>query len=402
MDFTNDSSDLLPEFRREVAEWLSEEMKPAKDYKWTAIWTTRADTEEYAFRLSLARKLGDKGWLYPAYPAEYGGAGLTHEHAMVVAEELAKYGLPWRVFYTISNIVAPTIYAHGDEQQRKEFLPPMLRGEVSVWQLLTEPQGGSDIATCRTVAVREGDFYRVNGQKVMVGSHHETHYLWTLVCTDPEGERHKNLSWLYIPADLEGVTFQEMHLMMGIKNAVFFDDVMVPARCLVGGENNGWKVSQTHMEVEHGGTGSISQEPGIEQLFRYCQETYRGGQRIIDEPESRRALAEIYIDAHVTRLFGLRNAWHHATRRPHQYGGSQYRFYQRMFRLRTARRMQDILGYTALMEDLSVHEADSFEHLSRSGPGWLHGAGTLDTDRVIMARRLGLGRRVPTQATATM
>jgi len=189
---------------------------------------------------------------------------------------------------------------------------------------------------------------------------------------------------------------------MGIKNEISFDDVMVPVKYLVGGENRGWHVSGTHMEIEHGGAGSLRPEPGIDELFRYCSETAVDGQRIIDIDSSRDALAEVHIEAHITRLLGLRNAWHQVSRKPHSYGGPQYRYYQRIFRLNTARRMQDVLGYKALVEDLSVDEEESFEHLSRMGPGTLHGGGTLDTDRVIMARRMGLGRRVRESASPSM
>lgn len=190
------------------------------------------------------------------FPVAYGGAGLTMDHQLVLETELGEYGLSLNhVFYTLARIVAPVILKWGTEEQKREFLPPMVRGEISVWQVLTEPQGGSDLATCLTKAIRDGDCYVVNGQKTMVGHHVPPEFLWTLVCTDPFCPRHENLRWLYVPAGLPGITIQHMHLMMGIKNTVFFDNVRVPAKYLVGGENNGWRVANTHLELEHGGEG---------------------------------------------------------------------------------------------------------------------------------------------------
>src|SRR5512142_458137 len=254
-------------FRKEVQSWLEENMRGAEHLRWSATWSTRENEAEYRFRRDLGRKLGKKGWLFPMFPKEYGGAGLMMDHQLVLESELYHYGLvlAW-VFYTLARIVAPVFLKFGSEEQKREFLPPVLRGEVSVWQVLTEPQGGSDVATCLTKAVREGDDYVVNGQKVLVGYHHPPDYLWTLVCTNPGGKRHENLSWIYIPGNLPGITIQHMNMMMGIKNAVFFDNVRVPAKYLIGGENNGWKVASTHMELEHGGDGRIAADPLIERV----------------------------------------------------------------------------------------------------------------------------------------
>ncbi|HEX2386353.1 MAG TPA: acyl-CoA dehydrogenase family protein, partial [Candidatus Binatia bacterium] len=191
----------LADFRREVAAWMAENMRGGEHLRWSASWSTRENEEEYRFRRTLANKLGRKGWLFPMFPKEYGGAGLTIDHHVVLETELIKYGFTLsHVFYTLARIVAPVVLKWGTEEQRREFLPPMTRGEISVWQVLTEPQGGSDIANCQTKAIRDGDHYVVTGQKVMVGHHVPPDYLWTLVCTNPHGKRHENLGWLHIPA----------------------------------------------------------------------------------------------------------------------------------------------------------------------------------------------------------
>jgi alkylation response protein AidB-like acyl-CoA dehydrogenase len=390
-------------FRKEVREWLQESMRGAEHLRWSASWSTRENDEEYWFRRNLAGKLGKKGWLFPMFPVEYGGAGLTIDHQLVLEMELIKYGLNLsHVFYTLARIVAPVILKWGTEEQKREFLPPMTRGEISVWQVLTEPQGGSDVANCATKAIRDADHYVVNGQKVMVGHHLPPDFLWTLVCTDPSRPRHENLGWLHIPANLPGITIQHMHLMMGIKNAVFFDNLRVPAKYLVGGENNGWKVANTHLELEHGGDGRIGVDPLVERVIEYCQKTGVGGKRLIEDDRIRDTIADMMIELNTLRRFNQRNFWHRFARKPHPYGGAQQRYFQRMARLRNGGRLQQIMGADALVQDLSVHEVVDFEYAVRTGPGQLHGGGTLDTDRLVFARRVGLGRATQEKAPETI
>ncbi|MCH7914450.1 MAG: acyl-CoA dehydrogenase family protein, partial [Deltaproteobacteria bacterium] len=135
-------------FRREVREWLEEHMKGSEGLRWSANWSTRENDKEYQFRRELGRKLGEKGWLFPMFPIEYGGSGLKIDHQLVLETEIERYGLGLtHVFYTLARIVAPVTLKWGTEEQKREFLPPLLRGEVVCWQVLTEPQGGSDIAT---------------------------------------------------------------------------------------------------------------------------------------------------------------------------------------------------------------------------------------------------------------
>jgi len=400
MDFTVSADpEHVVQFRKEVSAWLAEQMRGAEHLRWSASWSTRENDGEYKFRRGLAEKLGAKGWLFPIYPKEYGGAGLTVDHQMVLETELVKYGLSLsHVFYTLARIVAPVLIRWGTEEQKREFLPAITRAEICVWQVLTEPHGGSDVANCQTKAIRDGDDYIVNGQKVMVGHHLPPDYLWTLVCTNPQGKRHENLGWLHIPANLPGITIQHMYLMMGIKNAVFFDNVRVPAKYLIGGENNGWKVANTHMELEHGGDGKIGVDPVVERVVEYCQKNFIAGKPLIEDDKVRDVIADIMIELNTLRRFNQRNFWHRFAKIPHPYGGVQQRYFQRMTRVRNAERLQQILGCDALVQDLSVHEVVDFEYCVRSGPGQLHGGGTLDTDRLIFARRLGLGR--PTQEKA--
>ena len=218
------------------------------------------------------------------------------------------------------------------EEHKKRFLTPICRGDVRTWQLLSEPSAGSDLAGIKTTAIRDGDAYVVNGQKMFVGSSHGADYSWTIVVTDPKGERHKNLSWLMIPMNLPGITVTPMDLLAtggeggsgsGVKNAIFFDNVRVPADHLVGGENNGWKVATTHLEVEHGGTGRLADRRVVYEFIELCRERH-DGYAIADDPDARAELVELYIEAEITRLFALRNHWLAHTGQPRSYEGAQY------------------------------------------------------------------------------
>ena len=389
-------------FRNEVRAWLQENMRGSERLRWSAGWSTRDNEEEYQFRRELGRKLGRKGWLFPVFPAEYGGAGLTIDHHIVLDTELDRYGLNLsHVFYTVAHSVAPVILKWGTEEQKREFLPPLTRAEITVWELLTEPQGGSDVANCQTKAIRNGDHYIVTGQKVMVG-YRSPDALFTLVCTNPSGKRHENLSWLLIPGNLPGITIQPMYLMMGLKNAVFFDSVRVPAKCLIGGENNGWKVANTHLELEQGGEGRVGTDALVDRVIEYCEQTRVDGKSLLEDRSVRDTIADMMIELHVVSLMERRNFWHRFVRQPHPYGGAQLRYYQRMVRLRNAERLQQIMGCDALVANPTVHEDVDFAYVVRNGPGHLHGGGTLDTDRVVFARRVGLGRPTKEKAPETI
>ena len=390
-------------FRVEVREWFDAAMAGRGDLKWSTQWSTRGNEVEYEFRRDLARKLGEKGWLFPTIAPEYGGGGLDVDHQFVLEGEIARYDLSLsQVFYTLARIVVPVVNQWGNEEQKRRMLPPLCKGEVICWQVMTEPQGGSDLATLTTVARRVGDEYVINGQKVMVGSTHYPDYLWTIVNTNPGGERHENVSWIYLNARTPGITIQPLPMVMGMKNIVFFDDVHVPADDLVGGENNGWRVSTTHLELEHDGAGSVSGDPAVDRLIGYCSENSDSTGRLIDQPDVRRILADAIIDGHVLKMLQTRNLWFRLQRQPVPYGGVQARYLRRMIGLSNSQRFQELLGYPGLVKDLSVDEATDFDYISRRGPATLHGGGTLDTDRLQFARRLGLGRRQRESAPVTI
>jgi alkylation response protein AidB-like acyl-CoA dehydrogenase len=401
MDFEVTYTEAQQRFRREVRAWLDANVPV--DVKRLPV-SPEDNERRYRELRALGRKLGARGWLFPTAPAAYGGGGLDVDHAIILEEEVDRFDLSLPPYYDSGGrLGSASILVWGTEEQRRVFLPPIYTGEVRTWQLLTEPGAGSDLAGVRmTTAVRDGDEYVINGQKIFVGSDNGADRIWMIACTDPAGRRHENLSWFMIDANLPGITVQPMELMgtggeggtdSGVKNTVFFDDVRVPAFALVGGENKGWAVATTHLELEHGGGGRIGRNRVWDRLLRYCQETKRDGVPLSQQPDVRDGLADIYVETEITRLFGLRNFWLTYARRPRSYEGPQLSYYRKTTGLWMTGAILEMLGPAALTTDPTWGSPDAFLELQqRNGVVSVHPGGTTDIQRVRMARRIGIGR----------
>ena len=408
MDFEPTYTPEQEEFRQEVRGWLAENVSPDIAHPPDSINITE---EQYQLRRGLGRKLGEKGWLWATAPEEYGGGGLSLDHAVVIEEEVDSYGLTVPPYYDSGGrLGGASIMVWGTEEQKQTFLPPIFRGEVRTWQLLTEPEAGSDLANAKMSAERDGDEYVINGQKIYVGSSLGCDYMWTITCTDNEAPRHQNLGWFMIPATLPGITIQPMELLIsggesgagsGVKNTVFFDNVRVPAFNLIGGENEGWKVATTHLELEHGTGGRIARNWLVDHLFEYCRENQRNGQPLTKDPDVRDKLIDIYVEAEIARLFNLRNYWMRHSKAEITYEGPQASYWRKMSGLRMSQSILDILGPSALTYDPQWGAADGhMEAHQRSAIVAIHPGGTADIQKLIMARRIGIGREVREQAGA--
>ena len=406
MDFESRYTQEQEEFRQEVREWLKDNVSP--DISHPAD-SAKSGPEQYALRRDLGRRLGDKGWLWATAPQEYGGGGLSLDHSVVLEEEVDSYGLSIPPYYDSGGrLGGASIMVWGSEEQKQEFLPKIFKGEIRTWQLLTEPEAGSDVASVKTRAERDGDDYLINGQKVFVGSDLGCDYMWTLTCTDNEAPRHQNLGWFMIPADLPGITVQPMDLLIaggesgagsGVKNTVYFDNVRVPAFNLVGGENEGWKVATTHLELEHGSGGRIGRNWMVDNLFDYCKKTQRQGEPLTKDPDVRDRLIDVYMEAEVARLFNLRNYWMRHSKTNLTYEGPQASYYRKMSGLRMSTAILDILGPSALTYDEKWGAGNGhMESHQRSAIVAIHPGGTADIQKVIMARRIGIGREVRERA----
>ena len=408
MDFEPQYTPEQEEFRQEVKAWMKENMPEGIVHPADPIDLTE---EQYQKRRDFGRRLGAKGWLWATAETEYGGGGLDVDHAIVLEEEADAAGLTIPPFYDSGGrLGGASIVVWGTDEQKKYFLPPIFKGEVRTWQLLSEPEAGSDLANVKSTAVKDGDDYIINGQKVFVGSSLGCDYMWTLTVTDTEAKRHENLGWFMVPSDLPGITVQPMDLLIsggesgagsGVKNTVFFDNVRVPAFNLIGGHNQGWKVATTHLELEHGTGGRISRNVVVDKLFEYCRTNDRRGEPISKDPDAREKLIDVYIEQEIVRLLQLRNYWMRHSGVTTTYEGPQASYLKKTLGLKMSGHILDILGPAALTFDPELGASEGhMEAHSRAGIIAIHPGGTTDIQKVIMSRRIGIGREVREKAGA--
>ena len=290
-------------FRKELQSWLKEELKDRPQ-------DTDSDGE-WAFGLEMRKKLADKGWLTMAWPEEYGGQGVSHMMQVVFAEEMSYHRAPGRdVFGT--RMMAPTLMIHGTEEQKKEFLPPVSKGEVQWCQGYSEPESGSDLASLQTRAVEDGDDFIINGTKIWTSSAHRADHIMVLTRTDPDAPKHRGISFLLCDMNTPGLTVNPIINMAGDHgfNMVTFDNVRVPKKNLVGEQNRGWYVGSTLLDFERSGVDySAGGRRVLEELTDYAKNSNQNGSLISDNPIMRNRLANLAIEVEVSRLISYNIAW---------------------------------------------------------------------------------------------
>jgi alkylation response protein AidB-like acyl-CoA dehydrogenase len=236
------------------------------------------------------RKLGRDGKLGLAWPKEYGGAGLGPLEQQIFANEIARAEVPYPII-TLQT-VGPTLMQYGTPEQKEFFLPRILAGECHFAVGYSEPGAGTDLASLRTTAVRDGDHYIVNGQKIFTSGAHHARYIWLAARTDPAAKKHRGISMLIVDTADPGYSWTPIITMDGRHhtNSTYYSDVRVPANMLVGEENKGWDliVNQlNHERVTLGPAGNIARVRD-----RFADWARRTG--AIEEPAVRRALARVH------------------------------------------------------------------------------------------------------------
>ena len=303
MDFEFSNEELS--FRNELSAWLKEELanRPEKG-------GDDADAE-WAFGLEMRKKLADKGWLTMAWPEEYGGQGVSHMMQVVFAEEMSYTRAPGRdVFGT--RMMAPTLMIHGTEEQKREFLPPVSKGEVQWCQGYSEPESGSDLASLQTRAVEDGDDFIINGTKIWTSSAHRADHIMVLTRTDPDAPKHRGISFLLCDMNTPGLTVNPIINMAGDHgfNMVTFDNVRVPKKNLVGEQNRGWYVGATLLDFERSGVDySAGGRRVLEELIAYAKDNDQNGSLIASNAIMRNRLADLAIEVDVSRLISYNIAW---------------------------------------------------------------------------------------------
>lgn len=252
--------------------------------------------------------LAERGWVAPHWPKEYGGGGMSAMEQSILNQEFANAGAP-AVGGSGVAMLGPTLILHGNEDQRKKYLPPILAGEATWAQGYSEPGAGSDLASLQTRAVRDGDEFVVNGQKIWTSAAHTADAIFALVRTDPQAPKHRGISFLLID-DIKspGISIRPLVDMNGRHyfNEVFFEDVRVPAANLVGEENRGWYVAMTLLDFERSNIGgAIGARRTLRRMLDIVQADPVLARRL-DASTLRHEVAQRFIEAEIMYQFSMR------------------------------------------------------------------------------------------------
>jgi len=304
MDFTFSESE--ERLRDELRVFLQETLGEDHDAGGSEL-----SDDDFDFSQQFNRRLAERGWIAPAWPKPYGGLGASYIEQLIFSEELAYAGAPGggRVFGV--GMLGPTLIVHGTEEQKAQHLPGITSGQVLWCQGYSEPGAGSDLASLQTKAVRDADDYLINGQKIWTTQAHLAQWMFVLARTDQEAPKHRGISFFLLDMKTPGISVQPLINMAGRHefNQVFFQDVRVPAKNLVGGEHRGWYVAMTLLDFERSSVGSIaSNRRVLEQLAAFAKETRQNGSSLLDVPWIRNTLAELWVETDVSRWLSYRVA----------------------------------------------------------------------------------------------
>jgi len=306
MEFGDSSREA--EFRREVRAFLQAEFVgkyPSESDGENADYQ-RGQRPEFR---SWRQKLAERGWIAPAWPKEYGGAGLGVMEQFIMNEEFAEQRVP-AVGGMGVMMVGPTLIVHGNEQQKTEHLSRILSGETRWCQGFSEPEAGSDLASLQTRAVRDGDDFIINGQKIWTSGAHRADWMFMLARTDPEAPKHKGITYFLVDMKSPGIQVRPLTDLgnHNVFSEVFFEDVRVPAGNVVGELNRGWYIGTTTLDFERSSIGSAvglrHQVDAIARDLGFHERATGGGSG--ERPSLRWELADRYVEAHVARLMSYR------------------------------------------------------------------------------------------------
>ncbi|MDA1001946.1 MAG: acyl-CoA dehydrogenase family protein [Chloroflexi bacterium] len=290
--------------------------------------------------------LVDRGWIAPAWPKQYGGADLSPMEQFVMNETFTESRAPRLGVPDVGS----TIMVHGSDEQKAEFLPPMVRGETRWCQGYSEPGSGSDLASLQTRAVRDGDDFVINGQKIWTSGAHLSNMIFALVRTDPEAPKHRGITYLLFSMESPGISVRPLVQMSDARgfNEVFFEDVRVPVKNAVGEINRGWYVGATHLDFERSSIGSaIGQRQMLDALknFLVAERDAKSGRSRLDQTDCPRAeLADRYIEATVAKTLSQRVISMQARGLIPNYEASMTKVFSTEFNQRIARTATKLLG----------------------------------------------------------
>jgi alkylation response protein AidB-like acyl-CoA dehydrogenase len=306
--------------RREVRAFIAEHLTPE------VLEEMEGLSEGFGVSRSVARgplvsdlfkRIGERGWLGISYPKEYGGQDGDRMSQYIVEEEFARVNIA----VGLAGSGAPAILAAGTEEQKRYFIPKLISGEFSFALGFTEPQAGADLASLQCRAVRDGDEYVINGQKMYTSAAHNATHVYLMARTNPDVPKHQGISIFLVPMDAPGLTVRPLWTIQNDPraplgttygayrtNETFFDDVRVPKTTLLGEENQGWGVGSMGLNLDRVGAAryliSVRRD---EDIVNWVKENRFDGYSPADDPAIRDKIAELWIEAQVCRLLTMRS-----------------------------------------------------------------------------------------------
>jgi alkylation response protein AidB-like acyl-CoA dehydrogenase len=350
-----------------------------------------SEGEEPAYTRYI-RRMGEDGWLGLGWPVEYGGHARGAIDQMIFVEESHWAGVPLPLLTL--NSVGPTLMALGTAEQKERILPGILRGRVHFSIGYTEPSAGTDLASLQTRAVRDGDEYVINGQKIFTSAIQYADYVWLAARTDPEAPKHKGLSVFIVPVDTPGFHWVPLRTTAGeFTSSTFYEDVRVPAENLVGTENEGWKLITNQLNHER---VAICPSSGLlrslSDVRRWAQEHELGdGRTAIDHEWVQITLARVHAKIDVLKLLNWKVAWA-SDKGLHPADASATKVYGTELALEVYRALLEVVGQAGYLVEGSPGAVlrGRLERQARSQTIFTFGGGTNEIQRDIIAM-IGLG-----------
>jgi len=374
---------------KEVRAFLKSEITPELKAESLAIG--------YCYGGELGRKFVHKfaanRWLVPNWPEKYGGMGASAMLTFAIKEELA-YTMP--LIFVAAHMAGPTILHFGSEEMKKEWLLPIARGEVEFALGYTEPWAGSDLSALKIDAVDQGDHFLLNGQKTFNTHTHVADYHWLATITDPDAKRYQNMSMMIVDLKTPGITIRPMITMAGWQtNEVFYDNVKVPKKCLVGDLNQGFYYLMAALDYERmfplGHYRRL-----FDEIVQYTRDTQVNGQPLSRDPLIRQKMAQLSIELEANKLIFFRLAHIIDKGKIPNYETSMQKLFATELAQKIANTGMDVLGLYAQLKKGSQHAAlqGQIEHHYRWSVVETIYAGTSEIQRNIMALR---GLKLPSK-----
>ncbi len=393
MDYQFNESDNA--FRSEVVDFIDNNWVPPEGSN------EPGDDSFYEAERAFEKRAASKGWLTMAWPEEYGGRGASHIQQMIYREEAAYRGAPGSGGQGIS-MVGPCLMLHGTEEQRREHLPRIANAESYWAQGFSEPGNGSDLAGLQTRAVRDGDDFVINGQKIWTSGAHHADWIHVLTRTDPEAPKHRGISYFLLDMNTPGIEVRPLINMLGEHgfNEVYFTDVRVPAANMMGEYNRGWYVAATLLDFERSGVAwSATSRKSVELMTEYAADRpgRRGGAKLIDDPGVRNGLANLMIESEIAKLISYRVVWMQSQELVPNHEASMSKMFGSELGQRVARFGVNMMGLHSQRIDPDDPDAPLAARIGRSYMSSVPStiaAGTSEIQRNIIATR---GLQLPRQ-----